>query len=83
MTASLKDIETQALKLSTRERGELIDRLISSLEGTPEDTPEAITKAWDEEIARRVGDMEAGRSEWIPAEIVFKEIDVLIAKHGR
>ena len=79
MGAILKDIEEQALQLTPKERGELAHRLIVSLDGEPEDSPEAIAKAWDEEIARRVADMEAGRTEWIPAEEVFKEIDQIIA----
>ncbi|NWG39994.1 MAG: addiction module protein [Hydrogenophilaceae bacterium] len=83
MAAILKEIEDQALQLSPQERGELIHRLIVSLEGKSEDTPEAIAKAWDDEIARRVADMEAGRTQWIPAEEVFKEIDALIAKRSR
>lgn len=78
MAAILKEIEIQALQLSPPERGELIHRLIISLEGEPEDTPEAIAQAWDEEIARRVADMEAGRTEWIPAEDVFARLDTLI-----
>ncbi len=83
MAGLLKDIEKQALQLSPQERDELIHRLIISLEGTPEDSPEAIAKAWDEEIARRVADMEAGRTKWIPAEEVFKEIDALIANRAK
>lgn len=79
MAATLAEIEAQALQLSPRERGELAHRLIVSLDGPADDTPEAIAQAWDEEIARRVADMEAGRTEWIPAEEVFKEIDEIIA----
>ncbi|MHB1100296.1 MAG: addiction module protein [Burkholderiales bacterium] len=45
------------------ERGELIHRLLVSLDGEPEESPE---KAWDEEIARRLADMETGRTEWVP-----------------
>ena len=71
MAAILKEIENQALSLAPKERGELIHRLIVSLEGEAEDTPEAIAKAWDEEIARRVADMEAGRTQWIPADEVM------------
>ncbi|ODU33766.1 MAG: hypothetical protein ABS92_15965 [Thiobacillus sp. SCN 63-374] len=78
MAATLAEIEAQALQLTPRERGELAHRLIESLDGPAEDTPEAIAQAWDEEIARRVADMEAGRTEWIPAEDVFKEIDEII-----
>ncbi len=78
MAAILKEIESQALQLSPPERGELIHRLIVSLEGEPEDSPEVIAKAWDEEIARRVADMDAGKTVWIPAEEVFARLDALI-----
>lgn len=80
MAAILKELETQALQLTPQERGELIHRLIVSLEGDPEDTPEAIAQAWDEEIARRVADMEAGRTVWIPEEEVFARLDAIIEK---
>ena len=83
MAAILEDLENQALRLPPKERSELIHRLIVSLDGAPEESPEAIAKAWDEEIARRVADMEAGRTKWIPAEEVFKEVDAIIAAHGK
>lgn len=78
---ALMELENQALQLSPMERSELIHRLIDSLEGEPEDSPEAVAKAWDEEIARRVADMEAGRTQWVPAEKVFAEVDTIIAAH--
>ena len=78
MAVTLKDIENQALQLSQQERGELIRRLIVSLENIPEDSPESIAKAWDKEIARRVVDMEAGRTQWIPAAEVMTRIRALI-----
>ena len=78
MAAILEKIEIEALQLSPKERGELIHRLIVSLESEPEDSPEAIAKAWDEEIARRVADMEAGKTVWIPAEEVFARLDAII-----
>ncbi|MHB1176612.1 MAG: addiction module protein [Sulfuriferula sp.] len=77
MATILEELEEQALHLSPEERGQLIHRLIVSLEGTPEDTPEAIAQAWDEEIARRVADMDAGRTQWIPAEEVFARLDAI------
>lgn len=79
MAATLKDLEAQALQLSPRERSELAHRLIVSLEGPEQDSPEAIAQAWDEEIARRVADMEAGRTQWVTAEEVFNEVDEVIA----
>ena len=83
MGAILKDLEEQALQLTPKERSELAHRLIVSLDGEPEDSPAAITKAWDEEIARRVADMDAGRTKWMPADEVFKEIDAIIAEKRR
>lgn len=82
MAAILKEIENQALQLSPQERGELIHRLILSLEDEPEGTPEEIAKAWDEEIARRVGEIDAGTAVLIPQEDVFAEIDELLRKGG-
>lgn len=79
MGAMLDELEAQAMKLTPRERGELAHRLLVSLDGEPDGTPEEIAKAWDEEIARRVADMEAGRTKWIPADEVFLKIDALIA----
>ena len=83
MAALLQKLENQALQLSPKDRSELIHRLIISLDGAPEESPEVIAKAWDEEIARRVADMEAGRTKWIPAEEVFKEVDAIISAHDK
>ena len=68
MATTFKELEEQALQLPPLERGELIHRLIVSLEGSPDDSAEAIAKAWDEEIARRVASMDAGRTQWIPTD---------------
>lgn len=79
MAITLAEIEAQALQLSIRERSELAHRLIVSLDGPADDTPEAIAQAWDEEIARRVADMEAGRTQWIPADEAMRRIRERIA----
>ncbi len=79
MGAILKDIEAQALQLPLKERGELAHRLIVSLDGEPEDSPEAIAKAWDEEIARRVAEIDAGRTKWLPADEVMARLRAKIA----
>jgi len=74
MAVILEELENQALQLSPPERSKLIHRLIVSLEGEPTESPEAIAKAWDEEIARRVADMDAGRTKWIPADEVMTQL---------
>lgn len=68
MAVILEELERQALRLSTAERELLIHRLIVSLEGEPEDTPEAIAQAWDEEITRRVAHgMDTCRRSYVQA----------------
>jgi putative addiction module component (TIGR02574 family) len=82
MGAALKEIEEQALRLPLKERGELAHRLIVSLDGEQEESPEAIAKAWGEEIARRVAEIDAGTAKLVPHEEVVAEIDELLKKTG-
>ena len=49
----------------------------------PEGTPEEIARAWEEEIARRIDDFEAGKTKGVPAEEVFGKIHALIESHCR
>lgn len=80
MGAALKEIEKQALQLPLKERSELAHRLIVSLDDEPEESPEAIAQAWDEEIARRVAEIDAGTAKLVPHEEVLAEIDELLRK---
>lgn len=82
MATNLDKLEALALRLSPRERGELVHRLIVSLDGEPEGTPEEIAKAWDEEIARRVAEIDAGTAVLIPEEEVFAEVDEMLREYG-
>lgn len=79
MSTLLEELVQRALRLSPEERGQLIHRLIVSLEGEPEDTPEAIAQTWDEEIARRVADIDAGRVQLIPGDEVLARIRAKIS----
>lgn len=81
MVAVFKDIETQALALPERERSALVARLLDSLDSVFDDSPEAAARAWDEEIARRVADFEAGRTKGIPAEQIHAELQAMIRAH--
>lgn len=83
MAVVFKDIETQALALPERERGALVARLLDSLEGELDDSPQAIAQAWDEEIARRIADCDAGRTQGIPIEQVRAEIQLLLRQHAK
>lgn len=83
MSAVLEKLKAQALKLSAPDRDELVRSLIASVDGEPEDAAEAIARAWDAEIERRISDFEAGKTKGIPTDEVFAEIRALIARHGR
>lgn len=83
MAVTLEELEAKALKLSIKERSELVRRLLVSLDGEPEGSPEEIAKAWEEEIARRVAEIDAGRAELISGDEVFARVDRTIADHQK
>jgi putative addiction module component (TIGR02574 family) len=63
-----KTIESAAMKLPSKERGELAAALLSTLEF---DDPAEIERAWAKEIGRRIKAHRQGRSRAIPAGRVF------------
>ena len=73
MPSLLDDLKARALQLTAPDRDELVRTLIASIDGEPEGTPEENARAWDEEIERRIADLEAGRTKSIPADEVFAE----------
>lgn len=83
MAVTLEELEAKALKLSIKERSELVRRLLVSLDGEPEGSPEEIAKAWEEEIARRVTEIDAGRAELISGDEVLARVDRTIANHQK
>jgi putative addiction module component (TIGR02574 family) len=67
------EIEAEAMKLSPRERADLADKLWMSVH-----SQEEVDLAWEVEIARRLEELDAGRTQGIPAEQVMAEIRALI-----
>ncbi len=53
----------QALALSVEEQEALAESLISNLGGKVE---EAVLAAWDEEIRKRIADLDSGKAKTIP-----------------
>jgi putative addiction module component (TIGR02574 family) len=68
MLLTYEQVAQAAMQLSSDERVDLAEKLWVSV-----DTPEAIA-AWDEEIARRVAQLDAGEVETVPAEQVIAEL---------
>ena len=69
MSLTLEQLEAEAMKLSPDERADLADRLWVSVASREE-----VTAAWEAEIARRVADMDAGRTKWNSMEEVMVEL---------
>lgn len=79
MSPALKSLTAEALKLSAEERAELAERLITSIELPPP----PLHPAWQVEIARRIADLDAGRTHSIPGEQVFAELRTMIEARGK
>jgi putative addiction module component (TIGR02574 family) len=55
-------IEAQAMTLTADERADLADRLYRSVSAAPD-----LDSRWEAEIDRRLDDMDAGRTRFMPA----------------
>jgi putative addiction module component (TIGR02574 family) len=63
-----KEIVEAVLQLPPEQREEVINDLWASLDGD-------LGEEWEEEIQRRVQDVDAGRVKTIPAEEVFSRLE--------
>ena len=71
MARNLKELFSEAADLSENDRATLAGRLIESLDPNPD--PET-DRAWADEIAKRVQELDAGIVETIPWEKVRAEL---------
>jgi putative addiction module component (TIGR02574 family) len=71
MARLAREIESQALKLSRKERARLAQRLISSLD---QDVDADAEKLWLTEAERRLTEIKSGKVAAIPAERVMKKV---------
>ena len=79
MTQQALDLLQKALSLSEEERAALADSLLASLDSTVEEGAE---KAWEEEISRRIADIDSGKAKMIPWEEVREELSSRL-KHDK
>ena len=75
MTDKTQAILEQALKLSPTERADVAEQLIASLDEAPDADVE---KAWQEEVQRRLQQVELGEVKTIPWEEVQRRL-----RHGK
>ncbi len=64
-------VAAQLLTLPAQDRARLAALLLASLEGADS----GATDAWDAEIGRRAGQLEAGEVNGVPAADVFAEVE--------
>ncbi len=69
MPTTLEYLTAQALELPPEQRAVLAETLFESIEPAPSLSPE-----WEAEIARRVADLEAGRTRFTPADEAMAEL---------
>ena len=71
MTNKSQVVLEEALKLTANERAEVVERLIASLDEAPDTDVE---QAWQEEIQKRLEQIERGEEELIDSDTVMAEL---------
>jgi putative addiction module component (TIGR02574 family) len=74
MSAEASNLLKRALALSADERAALANTLLDSLETTSE----SFQEAWDEEVARRIEDLKAGKAATVPWEQLHRELLAMV-----
>jgi putative addiction module component (TIGR02574 family) len=79
MMQQASELLQKALSLSKEERAELAGSLLESLDASVDQAAEA---AWNEEIARRIEDLDSGKAKTTPWEVVRSRISSKLT-HGK
>ena len=74
MSPEVSDLLKRALALPVAERAALANTLLDSLDATSE----SVQEAWDEEVARRIEDLKAGKALTVPWEELHRELLALV-----
>jgi putative addiction module component (TIGR02574 family) len=77
MSPEVSDLLKRALALSVDERAALANTLLDSIETTNE----SLQEAWDEEVARRIKALKAGRAVTVPWEQLHRELLAIVNEH--
>ena len=77
MSPEVADLLKRALALPPDERTALANTLLDSLE----DADESVQAAWDEEVARRMQDLQAGKAVTVPWEELHQELLAMLNEH--
>ncbi len=74
MSPDVSDLLRRVLALPVDERAALANTLLDSLEAADH----SVQEAWDEEVARRMEDLKAGKSVTVPWEQLHRELVALV-----
>jgi putative addiction module component (TIGR02574 family) len=74
MSPEVPDLLKRALALSVDERAALANTLLDSLAGTDE----SVQEAWDQEVARRIEDLRAGKAVTVAWEELHRELLAMV-----
>jgi putative addiction module component (TIGR02574 family) len=74
MSPEVSDLLKRALALPVGERAALANTLLDSLETTNQ----SVQEAWDEEFARRMEDLKAGKAVTVPWERLQRELLAMV-----
>jgi putative addiction module component (TIGR02574 family) len=80
MKATLEQVVNEAWGLSPQDRWKLVARLIHELEPKDDLSKGEIEKAWDQEVSRRLEEIDSGKVKAVPAEEVFARIQKRLAE---
>ena len=65
------ELSQRARELAPEDRARLAEELLASLEG---DLEPAVDAAWDEELRKRIAEVESGAVKLVPADEVFARV---------
>lgn len=74
MSTVIDELSQKARLLPPEERVRLAEELLSTVQETRPD----VEAAWEEEIRRRIAEVEAGTAKLVPADEVFAEVRRLL-----
>lgn len=79
MSPEVSDLLKRAMALPVDERAALANTLLDSLETADH----SVEEAWDEEVARRMGDLKAGRAVTVPWEELHRELLAMVRSNRK
>ncbi len=74
MSPETSNLLKRALALPSDERAALANTLLDSLEASNQ----SVQEAWDEEVARRIEDLKAGKAVTVPWEQLHRELLAMV-----